>query len=558
MWKFPGAFVLVKSLFMKSTIVIAAAVFASFLSKAENTVKVTSELTSVTVFRSGCQMFYKTTAQVGEGRSEIRITNLPAEITENSIQAKIEGGATLLGVTFEKDYFTPVKESKINQYQDSIVGLDWQIRQLNDQRNVLELEEQTLKNNQKLGSTQNGMSPTELRALLEVTRSKGNEIKRLMYEVDLQINKINLRKNNLQNQINEWNNVPSKVSGVVILSVLSKVANKSNITLNFRMQQASWQPVYDLRKDGRDGKIQLNFRAQVDQSTGVDWKDVQLKISTSLGETDHQLPILSPMFVNFYTPPVYGTYGGKEMLENVRVKRLNAAPAVRGDMAVSMSMDDADGAKYEYKVDVSQNQLNAEYAISLPQTIRHGGKATVVPVMDYELPCTMDYVSIPKLRNQVFLMAKITDWGQYNLTPGLVNLFIDGSYIGNTFFDPTAVTDTLAISLGKDQKMSVNRIQLNDFKEKKILGLTIKETYGYEITLRNNNSESVNVQVFDQIPISRNAEIEVEQSELTGATLNKDLGEVHWSVALKANESKKVRLIYSVKYPKGKQVQFGN
>jgi len=543
---------------MTSTILIAAIVFTSLLGKAENTVKVTSELNAVTVFRSGCQMFYKTSAQVGEGRSEIRITNLPAEMTENSIQAKIEGGATLLGVTFEKDYFTPVKESKINQYQDSIVGLDWQIRQLNDQRNVLELEEQTLKNNQKLGSTQNGMSPTELRALLEVTRSKGNEIKRLMYEVDLQINKINLRKNNLQNQINEWNNVPSKVSGVVILSVLSKVANKSNITLNFRMQQASWQPVYDLRKDGRDGKIQLNFRAQVDQTTGVDWKDVQLKISTSLGETDHQLPILSPMFVNFYTPPVYGTYGGKEMLENVRVKRLNAAPAVRGDMAVSMSMDDADGAKYEYKVDVSQNQLNAEYAISLPQTIRHGGKATVVPVMDYELPCTMDYVSIPKLRNQVFLMAKITDWGQYNLTPGLVNLFIDGSYIGNTFFDPTAVTDTLALSLGKYQKMSVNRIQLNDFKEKKILGLTIKETYGYEITLRNNNSESVNVQVFDQIPISRNAEIEVEQSELTGATLNKDLGEVHWSVALKANESKKVRLIYSVKYPKGKQVQFGN
>ncbi len=548
---------MVKSLFMKSTILIAAAVFVSLLSKAENTVKVTSELTSVTVFRSGCQMFYKTTAQVGEGRSEIRITNLPAEITENSIQAKIEGGATLLGVTFEKDYFTPVKESKINQYQDSIVGLDWQIRQLNDQRNVLELEEQTLKNNQKLGSTQNGMSPTELRALLEVTRSKGNEIKRLMYEVDLQINKINLRKNNLQNQINEWNNVHSKVSGVVILSVLSKVANKSNITLNFRMQQASWQPVYDLRKDGRDGKIQLNFRAQVDQSTGVDWKDVQLKISTSLGETDHQLPILSPMFVNFYTPPVYGTYGGKEMLENVRVKRLNAAPAARAEMDVAMVMDDAD-KKYEYKVEVSQNQLNAEYTISLPQTIRHGGKATVVPVMDYELPCTMDYVSIPKLRNQVFLMAKITDWGQYNLTPGLVNLFIDGSYIGNTFFDPTAVTDTLAISLGKDQKMSVNRIQLNDFKEKKILGLTIKETYGYEITLRNNNSESVNVQLFDQIPISRNAEIEVEQSELTGATLNKDLGEVHWSVALKANESKKVRLIYSVKYPKGKQVQFGN
>jgi len=235
---------------MKSTILIAAIVLTSLLGKAENTVKVTSELNAVTVFRSGCQMFYKTSAQVGEGRSEIRITNLPSEIVENSLQAKLDGGATLLGVAFEKDYFTPARESKINQYVDSITGIDWQIRLLNDQRNVLELEEQTLKNNQKLGSNQNGMSPTELRALLEVTRSKGNEIKRLMYDLDLQVNKLNQRKMTLQSQIDQWNNIPSKVTGVVVLTVISKVANKSNISLNFPCSKRSGNPCTICGKTG--------------------------------------------------------------------------------------------------------------------------------------------------------------------------------------------------------------------------------------------------------------------------------------------------------------------
>ena len=90
------------------------------------------------------------------------------------------------------------------------------------------------------------------------------------------------------------------------------------------------------------------------------------------------------------------------------------------------------------------------------------------------------------------------------------------------------------------------------------MGLTVRETYGYEITLRNNNSEAVTVQVFDQFPLSRNSEIEVDQSELSGATVDKDRGEVKWSVALKGNETKKIRLVYSIKYPKGKQIQFEN
>ena len=56
----------------------------------------------------------------------------------------------------------------------------------------------------------------------------------------------------------------------------------------------------------------------------------------------------------------------------------------------------------------------------------------------------------------------------------------------------------------------------------------------------------------DQFPVSTNKEIEVEILETSGGSLNSENGVVSWKVDLAAGESKKLRISYSLKFPKDK------
>ena len=76
----------------------------------------------------------------------------------------------------------------------------------------------------------------------------------------------------------------------------------------------------------------------------------------------------------------------------------------------------------------------------------------------------------------------------------------------------------------------------------------------YEITVRNTKNTSAEILLQDQLPISQNKEIEVKTEELSGGDYNTETGTVKWKLKLQPNETKKIRLGFTVKYPKGKQV----
>ena len=88
-----------------------------------------------------------------------------------------------------------------------------------------------------------------------------------------------------------------------------------------------------------------------------------------------------------------------------------------------------------------------------------------------------------------------------------------------------------------------------------MIGGNIKELKGYEIIVRNNNVFPVDVEVLDQVPISKNKDIEVQLEDNGGAEYNSDYGKLLWKLNLKAGQSRNIRFIYSVKYPKDKKIQ---
>jgi hypothetical protein len=91
---------------------------------------------------------------------------------------------------------------------------------------------------------------------------------------------------------------------------------------------------------------------------------------------------------------------------------------------------------------------------------------------------------------------------------------------------------------------------------KKFIGSNVKEELGFEINIRNNKREAVTITIEEQIPISKDAQIEVELISAEKAYVNQTTGKVTWKLTLKANETQKLLLKYSLKYPKSRQISF--
>ncbi|HVW14008.1 MAG TPA: mucoidy inhibitor MuiA family protein [Mucilaginibacter sp.] len=205
-------------------------------------------------------------------------------------------------------------------------------------------------------------------------------------------------------------------------------------------------------------------------------------------------------------------------------------------------------------VDKIENQTNIEFNIAIPYCIPSDGKQYTVDINQIDLNTSYQYSVVPKLSTDVFLTAQLTDWNKYNFLSGEANLFFEGTYIGKSLINTAATTDTLNLSLGTDKNIVVSRTALKSLAEKSGFGSNKKETRDWQIEVKNRKSQTVNLLVEDQVPVSQNSSIEVETQELSGGQVDKNTGKVLWAFALKPEDDKKVELKYQVKYPKNQSV----
>jgi uncharacterized protein (TIGR02231 family) len=198
-----------------------------------------------------------------------------------------------------------------------------------------------------------------------------------------------------------------------------------------------------------------------------------------------------------------------------------------------------------------------EMEIERKQTIPSDAQVHLLEVNKFDIPVTYEYQTVPRKEHAAFLLAKITNFGQYNLIAGTANLFFNETYVGQSDINPSVTSDTLYFSMGRDEKVVVKRAKLKEITATKLFSNTKKETVGYETVIRNNKSVAVDLELLDNIPISRQKDLVVEIEEKSGAEFFPDYGEVVWNMHLNAGETKKITLIYTVKYPKNQHITFG-
>jgi uncharacterized protein (TIGR02231 family) len=203
-------------------------------------------------------------------------------------------------------------------------------------------------------------------------------------------------------------------------------------------------------------------------------------------------------------------------------------------------------------VSTTQTSLNTEFAIALPYTVASTSKPTLVDIRNYEMKAEYQYSVAPKLDADAFLIAKAIGWEEFNLLPGEANVFFEGTFVGKTFIDPNNIKDTLSVSLGRDKRVVVKREKLMDYTTRRTIGSNQRDSFAWEISVRNTKNEAIKIVVEDHIPVSQNSQIDVTVTDIGSAKYNQQLGRLTWELTLQPNESKKVQYKYEVKYPKDK------
>jgi TonB-dependent SusC/RagA subfamily outer membrane receptor len=598
---------------MKRILIVSLAVcFAISVQAGGDKNIVSSVLKSAMVYRSGAELTHTAKVLLNQGNNDIVIDNISNRIDINSLQIGSTGNVTILSVEFSTNFLRPEQKLPIvKKLEDSLENVHDELTKvqvvLKTDQELLDL----LKANKEIRGTQTGVSVTELTKMVDYYKNKTLELQNEISRYKEKETKLLDLTSKINRQITEEEQKNNKTIGKLLLQLYSPMAGQYDFTISYVTPSAYWNPTYDLRVENINKPVALSYKAKLVQTTGIDWQQVKLALSTSVPSQHSNAPEIKSWFLTYSNPvttydqvlsgrapglaaapsasmqevvvvgygtkkaeddrdeekerePVYVVNGtvmskadfnriDKRAIKSTEVLKDAQASAIYGSRAAGGAVIVTLKDMGDY-ISVKDNELNVVFDIDLPYDVPSNGKEQNVNLKDYKIPATYKYYSAPRLDKDAYLLGQVIDWESLNLLPGEANIIFEGTYIGKTSIDAGSTKDTLNLTLGRDKRVVINREKMADFSSVKFLGSNKKQTFTYEITVRNNKKEPIQMELQDQYPLSTTKDIEVELLQHEGAAVNEESGILTWKLQLAPGEIKKLRLSYSVKYPKDKSI----
>jgi uncharacterized protein (TIGR02231 family) len=282
----------------------------------------------------------------------------------------------------------------------------------------------------------------------------------------------------------------------------------------------------------------------VRNNTGENWDNVNLSLSTGNPNLSGYAPTLRPAYLIFQQ---------ENRLQEVAIRSYKE-PKIRADNNGGQDFNVSSSSDKNEETNVVDNTITVLFELATPVNVAANNQAQLLDISSHQVNGLFEHVSIPKLDPTAYLRAKVTGWEELNLLSGYANIFFEESFIGKTFINPELTVDTLFLSLGRDNRITVSREKLKNFTNKNLIGSKIRQQQVYEISVRNNKKETINIEIQDQIPLSTTKDIEVEEVEVSGGVWDKESGKVSWKKSIAPGETIKIRISLTIRYPKDKVV----
>jgi uncharacterized protein (TIGR02231 family) len=526
--------------------------FAVMQAKAAD-VEATSSVDAVTVYPDGASVTRAITVEIPSGDNTLVVKDFPLALDPSSL--RVEGGAdsklTIGAIDTRPPRAAPPVnlpelEKRIEALKDERADLQGVIAAATARRNFAQRFAET--SPVGIGDKGEARPIADWRAAFaavaeEVTTADSaiRDAERKQRDIDREIARL---------ELDRTIKPPSKLE--VRIDLAAVAAARATLRVSYAVRGARWAPLYDARLDtgAKDRKPALGLvrRAEITQTTGEDWSNVALSVSTVRGALGSKAPELNSLIVRY--PPLVAPMPESTAL---RSGRAASSPALR---ALEPSAERAE--EQQAVADVGSFQVVFRIPGRVSVGASQGAKSLRVSTATIAPDLTIR--SVPVIDPTAFIEASFIQSEDAPLLPGRVAIYRDGVFVGRGQMTAASKEESVRLGFGADDKVKVERsvVKRNEGSAGLILTTSKTDERSFKTVVRNGHDFPIRIAIEDQLPVSENEDIQVEMlpstTPPTATNLRDRRGVLEWAFEAKPGELKDIAFAWRVRWPKDKGV----
>ena len=524
---------------------------------------------TVTVYGDRAEVVRHLTATVEAGDHTLTFENLPGATDLSSVRVDGKGAFTLIDIRGERVQTKEVADERVLKLSKEAEALRAQVNDLTLADNRITQRKAALE--KVLGrltavgkeSANAEMDPSKWAAYLQYHVDTLAKLDKEILANGVSRTSLNLDIDRVQRELNELNAHRVKFRNVARVRIEAKQAGPIELDLAYVVRGPSWNPLYDIRADTKAKTVQVNYHAEVRQSTGEDWKGVALKLSTAQPNLGGREPQMSPWFIQRYVPQPVTLTGGVILDSAAKPSRADGGYLAKNGVGIGAATGASAPAPAAAAMDFTYARVNtggtaATFAIPRAYDVPSDNKPAKVAIASESFPSEFRHTCVPKLSPHVYLKAKAINNSDFPFIAGPTAVFLDGAFVANASLDLVAPGQEFWTHLGADQSVKVDLKDLGKVEE--LSGLFGKKTARSVVSkvfkVTNGKSTDIQLTIKDQVPSSNHEEIKVVfeepkyEKDTDGFKVDQSKF-VEWNLTLKPSAKQDVPFRFAIERPEG-------
>ncbi|NDJ55246.1 MAG: mucoidy inhibitor MuiA family protein, partial [Chloroflexi bacterium] len=420
---------------------------------------------AVTVYRDQARIERQGSLTLAAGLHTLSVGSLPAWMDQHSVRAAGRGlGMRIISVDVRSELLTQSSHEQVAELEEQLDALTGEQTALADLYQVHQDQVERLKGLARDSVEEFAEGIAKGRTPLNGVTAFNDFIKTELRQAYDELYEVGRLREELDKVVESFRHELDKLrhgSGrkVYVVEVTVEVDAEAELTLeiSYLVGRAEWLPQYDLRLEG--DQLNLTYLASIRQRTGEDWPELALTLSTAQPSRSGDLPELSPWFIQPYHPPMpkraammgrSASSANEDALMEFAVFEDTAAGAPAPAPQAPPPMEVA-------QAEVQRSGMALTYTSANALPVVADGQPRKVTILAADVETQLDYLCVPKLAEEAYLRALITNTSGTTLMPGDASVFHGADFVGRSNLGLIAPNEEFEVQLGGDDRIRVDR-----------------------------------------------------------------------------------------------------